>query len=64
MPTIKDSYIDKYGYDSMFTMIDASRQNASIFVTTNEEVLKDRDILEKHFKFRIRTPVEMLGVKK
>jgi hypothetical protein len=56
---MKDKYIDKYGIDSLRHLMIGAKNGAKYFVTSNEELLKDRDELEKHFRIKIRTLAEM-----
>lgn len=62
---MKDSYIDKYGLDSIPKMEEASRYGEMtgekvIFMTLNQEVIKDREELENFYKIKIVTPKEMV----
>jgi len=56
---MKQRYIDKFGNDSLTHLKIASENATDIFVTTNQGVLEDREELEKHFKIKIRTPIEI-----
>jgi len=60
---VKPEYIDHYGIDSLPSLIIASRTKADCFVTSNQAMLKDRDMLERIFKIKIRTPDELLNEK-
>jgi predicted nucleic acid-binding protein len=60
---MKDKYLDKYGNDSLKHIKAATQSGADVFVTNNTNLLKDRVELEKKFKIKIRTPIEMLREK-
>lgn len=60
---MKDKYLDKYGNDSLKHIKVATQGGADVFVTNNTNLLKDRAELEKKFKIKIRTPIEMLREK-
>lgn len=55
---MKDKYIDEYGTDSLPQLSLASMNKIGIFITMNEELLKDRIELEKKFNIKIRHPKE------
>jgi len=56
---VKDKYIDLYGSDSLVHLKCASEHKLDIFVTLNDEIIKDREELEEAFKIKIRTPEEL-----
>ena len=56
---VKDKYIDKYGMDSLIQLRIASKHRCDIFLTLNDEMIKDRDELEKKYNIKIRTLKEM-----
>lgn len=56
---MKDKYLDKYGIDSLKHLELASINNCEIFLTLNEEILKDRKELEAKYNIKIRKPSEI-----
>lgn len=52
---MKDKYIDQYGTDSLPDLIMASITGRDSFITTNKELLKDKNELEAMFKIKIKT---------
>ncbi len=57
---MKDKYIDQYGIDSLPNLEAASEAQCEYFITTNQELLDDREELEEKFDIKIRDPTEML----
>jgi hypothetical protein len=57
---LKDKYIDQYGMDSLIQLRIASKNKCDIFLTLNDEMIKDREELEKKYDIKIRTPKEMI----
>lgn len=57
---MKDKYIDHYGIDSLPQLKEAAKIKSAYFITLNKAMLKDRKELEKKFKVKIRTPMEMV----
>lgn len=61
---MKDKYIDHYGIDSLPNLIEASKHRIPIFLTINKPLLEDRKELEKKFKIKIMTPLELVKKEK
>lgn len=60
---MKDKYIDEYGLDSLPHLKIASENKCDIFITSNNNLLKDREELEKIFDIKIKTLKEMIDDK-
>ncbi len=56
---MKEEYIDQYGIDSLKHLKVASKHNLDIFLTLNENLLEDREELEKEFNIKIRSPHQL-----
>ena len=59
---MKEKYIDHYGIDSLPNLREASEMGFTHFVTTNENMLNDREELEKLFLVKIVTPMELIEI--
>jgi len=46
--------------DSLIQLRIASKNKCDIFLTLNDEMIKDREELEKKYDIKIRTPKEMI----
>jgi predicted nucleic acid-binding protein len=57
---MKREYLDEYGIDSLRHLRLASLSKCEVFVTNNQDLLKDRGVLEEEFHIKIRTPEEMV----
>lgn len=57
---MKDKYIDDYGLDSLPSLILAAKCGCNIFLTVNEDMLKDRKELQEKFHIKIVSPGDRL----
>lgn len=56
---MKEKYIDQYGIDSLPHLKIAKEAGCDMFITTNEEMLDDREELEQKFNIKIKRPDEV-----
>ena len=61
---MKTEYIDKFGNDSLKHLILASKSECEYFITFNQDLLNDRDELEKIYKIKIRSPNDMVDLER
>jgi hypothetical protein len=57
---MKDKYLDKRGMDSLMQLRIASKHGCDVFLTLCDDMIKDREELERKFNIKIRTPEELI----
>jgi hypothetical protein len=57
---MRDKYLDHYNIDSLPHLRRAAKCKSEYFITSNEDMIEDRDELEIRFNIKIRTPSEIL----
>lgn len=56
---MKFNDLEQYDIESLTNLKIAKNVRAEFFVTSNQDILRDRKQLEKHFKIKIRSPEEV-----